>query len=120
MRMKRTLIMLAVLFSLGFGAVGQASSPVVRGGQDERRPCAAHCRDEARHALRRCHSLPPPERRECERRVHERLEACLRNCRDGLLQTRLGARASRPQLIESVSMRAGRPHSQATAVDWSR
>jgi hypothetical protein len=77
--MRRTLIMLALVFCLGFAAVSQASGPRV--AQDERRGCAAHCREEAREAQRRCHSLPPPERRECERRIHERLEACLRNCR---------------------------------------
>lgn len=79
--MRRTLIMFALLFCLGFGAVSQASSPAGRGAQDERRGCAAHCREEAREALRRCHALPPPERRECERRVHQRVQACLRNCR---------------------------------------
>lgn len=79
--MRRTLVMLALLFCLGFAAASQASGPTERGAQDGRRGCAAHCREEAREASRRCHSLPPPEQRECERRVHERLEACLRNCR---------------------------------------
>jgi hypothetical protein len=77
--MRRTLIMLALVFCFGFAALSQASSP--RAAQDARRGCAAHCREEAREAQRRCHSLPPAQRRECERRVHERLEACLRNCR---------------------------------------
>jgi len=79
--MRRTLIMLALVFCLGFAAVSQASGPTARVAQDVRRGCASHCREEAREAQRRCHSLPPPERRECERRIHERLEACLRNCR---------------------------------------
>ena len=79
--MRRTLIMLVLLFCFGFAAASQASSPTAGGAQGERRGCAAHCREEAHQAQRRCHSLPPAERRECERRVHERLEACLRNCR---------------------------------------
>ena len=79
--MRRTLIMLVLLFGLGFAAASQASGPTERGGQGDRRGCAAHCREEAQEARRRCRSLPPREQRECERRVHERLEACLGNCR---------------------------------------
>jgi len=79
--MRRTLMIVSLVFCLGFATAGRASGPTERGGQAARGGCAARCREEAREAERRCHLLPSRERRECERRVHERLEACLRNCR---------------------------------------
>lgn len=73
--MKRALILLVLLFAIGVGAFAPANAQEDRSG-----PCVRRCREEFREASQRCRNLPPGERRECERRAHERFEACVRNC----------------------------------------
>jgi len=75
--MRRALILLVLLFAgtVGFFAPTNAQAP------DKHNPCGHRCREELREAKRRCHQLPPGERGECERRLHERFEDCVRNCR---------------------------------------
>jgi len=74
--MRRALILLVLLFALvGFFAPTEAQVP------DKHNPCVRRCRKELKEAKRRCHQLPPGERGECERRLHERFETCVRDCR---------------------------------------
>lgn len=75
--MRRVLILLVLLFGIGLAAFAPSQAQV----SDRRNPCARRCREEFREASQRCRNLPPGERRECERRAHERFEACVRNCR---------------------------------------
>lgn len=75
--MRKLLILLVLLFAIGVGVFAPTQAQV----SDRRNPCAQRCREESRAGRERCRNLPPQERRECERRVRERLEACLRGCR---------------------------------------
>jgi hypothetical protein len=75
--MRRALILLVLLFAIGVGVF----APTQAQTGDRRSPCVRRCREEFREASQRCRNLPPGERRECERRAHERFEACVRNCR---------------------------------------
>lgn len=74
--MRRALILLVLLFAIGAAAIAPSQAQ-----SDRRGPCVRRCREEFREASQRCRNLPPAERRECERRAHERFEACVRNCR---------------------------------------
>jgi hypothetical protein len=74
--MNKALIMLVLLFVVGVGALAPTQAQ-----SDRRNPCARRCHQESRSERERCHNLPPGERRDCERRIKERIEACLRNCR---------------------------------------
>jgi hypothetical protein len=74
--MRKLMMMLVVLlFCVGVIAATPAA-------QERRSPCVRHCHEEFREAERRCHSLPPAERERCQHEARERLEHCLRNCRD--------------------------------------
>ncbi len=75
--MRRAVILLILLFAVavGFFAPTEAQVP------DKHNPCVRRCHRELKEAKRRCHELPPGERGECERRLHERFEACIGNCR---------------------------------------
>jgi hypothetical protein len=78
--MRKLLLLVVLLFCVGVIASTQAAQR--EGGQDRRHPCARHCREEHREAVRHCRNLPPDRREECLREAKQRLEACLRNCRD--------------------------------------
>ena len=75
--MRKAFILLVLLFAIGVSILAPTQAQV----GDRRSPCVRRCREEFREASRQCRNLPPAERRECERRAHERLEACVRNCR---------------------------------------
>ena len=75
--MRKALILLVLLFAVGVGVFEPTQAQV----SDRRSPCVRRCREEFREAQQRCRNLPPQEQRECVRRVKERLEACIRNCR---------------------------------------
>jgi len=75
--MRRALILLVMLFAIGVGVFGPTQAQV----GDRHGPCVRRCREEFKEASQRCRRLPPGERRECERRAHERFEACVRSCR---------------------------------------
>ena len=75
--MRRVLILLILLFFVAVSSFVPTEAQV----PDKHNPCVRRCRAELKEAKRRCHQLPPGERGECERRLHERFEACVRNCR---------------------------------------
>lgn len=75
--MRKALILFVLLFAIGVAVFAPTQAQV----SDRRSPCARRCHEEFREESQRCRTLPPAERRECERRVRERLEACLRACR---------------------------------------
>jgi len=61
-------------------AVVVGFAPIEAQVKNKHNPCVHRCREGLKEAKRRCHQLPPGERGECERRLHERFEACVRNC----------------------------------------
>ncbi|MGA9772503.1 MAG: hypothetical protein WBV94_25945 [Blastocatellia bacterium] len=80
--MRKLLMLVVILFCVGVMASTEAAQR--QGGQgepDRQHPCARHCREEHREAVRRCRNAPPDQREECLREAKQRLEACLRNCR---------------------------------------
>jgi hypothetical protein len=75
--MRRALILLVLLFAIAVGVFAPSEARV----KDRNNPCKHRCHEGLKEAKRRCHQLPAGERGECERRLHERFEACVRNCR---------------------------------------
>ena len=75
--MRKALILLVLLVAIGAGLFAPTQAQV----GDRRSPCVRRCREDFKEARKRCRNLPPAERRECDRRTHERFEACVRNCR---------------------------------------
>ena len=81
--MRKLLMLVVLLFCVGVMASTQAAQRQGgQDGQDRRHPCARHCREQHREAVRRCRDLPPDQREHCLREAKQRLEACLRNCRN--------------------------------------
>jgi hypothetical protein len=71
--MRKTLLLLVLLFGVGVIASTQASVA-------DHNPCRRLCHDEYREHLRRCQNVPPHLRDECRHEARQELEACIRRC----------------------------------------